>query len=247
MKLLFVRHAEPDYAHDTITAKGRIEAELLSHRLCGLDVKAFYCSPLGRARDTAAYTLDKLNRTAEILPWLTEFRGRVIDPQTGKERICWDFQPRFWTECKELYDPVHWIGNPLMAAGNVSQIYQESRDGLDKLLNRHGYHRNGAIYQCIDNRTDTLVFFCHFAITMAMVSHLCSLPPLPLWQGFCAQPSSVTTLISEERKKGEVYFRCMQLGDTSHLYAGGEAWSTAGLYPECYTGIDSTDPNDLKK
>ena len=65
MKILLVRHAEPDYTIDSLTPKGRREAELLSRRLCKLDVKNFYVSPQGRARDTASYTLSKLNRTVE--------------------------------------------------------------------------------------------------------------------------------------------------------------------------------------
>ena len=80
MKILLVRHAEPDYTIDSLTPKGRREAELLSRRLCKLDIKNFYVSPQGRARDTASYTLSKLNRTAEVLPWLAEFRGRCFNP-----------------------------------------------------------------------------------------------------------------------------------------------------------------------
>ena len=68
MKLLIVRHGDPDYSIDSLTETGWIEAELLSDRLCKLDVKAFYCSPKGRARDTAKATLEKLGRQAEILP-----------------------------------------------------------------------------------------------------------------------------------------------------------------------------------
>ena len=45
MKLLIVRHGDPDYSIDSLTETGWVEAELLSHRLCKLDVKAFYCSP----------------------------------------------------------------------------------------------------------------------------------------------------------------------------------------------------------
>ena len=30
MKLMFVRHAEPDYKHDSLTLKGHREAQLLS-------------------------------------------------------------------------------------------------------------------------------------------------------------------------------------------------------------------------
>ena len=82
---------------------------------------------------------------------------------------------------------------------------------------------------------------------MACLSHLIGITPINLWHGFCTQPSSVTTLVTEERVKGEVVWRCMQLGDISHLYAGDEPYSTAALYPECYTGIDSTNPPDWKE
>ena len=90
MKLLIVRHGDPDYAIDSLTETGWIEAELLSQRLCKLDVKAFYCSPMGRAQDTAKATLEKLGRQAEILPWLREFSPKVLRPGKDKPGIAWD-------------------------------------------------------------------------------------------------------------------------------------------------------------
>ena len=33
MKLLFIRHGDPDYANDTITDKGKVEAKLLAKYL----------------------------------------------------------------------------------------------------------------------------------------------------------------------------------------------------------------------
>ena len=126
MRILLVRHAEPDYARDSLTPKGRREAELLSRRLCRLDVKAFYVSPLGRAQDTAAYTLSKVNRTAETLPWLAEFRGRCYDAMAGESRIPWDYRPRQWTACPELFDPRTWLESPLLAQGDVQQIWAEA-------------------------------------------------------------------------------------------------------------------------
>ena len=242
MKLLIVRHAEPDYAIDSLTEKGRREAELLSERLCRLDVKAFYVSPLGRTQDTAAYTLRRMNRTARTLPWLHEFRGHCYDEMAGRDRICWDYRPRQWQPHALLYDPDRWLDDPLLQGGNVREIWQETVDGLDGVLAEHGFHRDGPVYRCENNQPDTLVFFCHFGVGAAMVAHLCNIPPMLLWQGFCMQPSSVTTLVTEERVKGEAVFRCMSLGDLSHLYAAGERHSTAGLYPECYTGRDSTNP-----
>ena len=41
MKLLFIRHGEPDYAHDILTEKGWREAELLAGRIAPLDVRQY--------------------------------------------------------------------------------------------------------------------------------------------------------------------------------------------------------------
>ena len=65
MKLLIVRHADPDYSIDSLTPTGWREAELLSDRLFRTPADFYYVSPLGRAQDTASLTLKKLNRTAE--------------------------------------------------------------------------------------------------------------------------------------------------------------------------------------
>ena len=83
MRILLIRHAEPDYSIDSITPKGRVEAELLSRRIMRYNIRDFYVSPLGRARDTARYTLDKMNRKASVLPWLKEFGGKYPDPALG--------------------------------------------------------------------------------------------------------------------------------------------------------------------
>ncbi len=241
-----IRHAEPDYSIDSLTPKGRVEAELLSRRLIRVareeEILGMYVSPLGRARETADYTLRPLNREAEILPWLREFRGTGYDPDQKCIRNCWDLKPRTWHAHPLLGDPDHFLEDPLYMQGNVAEIWRETREGVDELLRRHGYHRDGPVYRCDHNTKGVIMLFCHFAIGMAVMACLTRMSPVPLWQNTLMVPSSVTTLITEERVQGEVSFRCVQLGDISHLYAAGERWSTAGLFPECYDGRDSTDP-----
>lgn len=68
MKIIFIRHGEPNYEIDSLTEKGWREAELLSKRTAKWNVTDFYCSPLGRAKDTASFTLKNAGREAEILP-----------------------------------------------------------------------------------------------------------------------------------------------------------------------------------
>ena len=53
MKLIFVRHGDPDYALDSLTEKGWREAEILAEQISNYDVDDFSCTPLGRARETA--------------------------------------------------------------------------------------------------------------------------------------------------------------------------------------------------
>ena len=47
MKLILIRHADPDYAIDSLTQKGWREAEILSERIIRMDVREFYISPFG--------------------------------------------------------------------------------------------------------------------------------------------------------------------------------------------------------
>ena len=130
MKLLIVRHGDPDYSIDSLTETGWIEAELLSDRLCKLDVKAFYCSPKGRARDTAKATLEKLGRQAEILPWLREFSPQVLRPGKDKPGVAWDWLPQDWTADKRFYDREHWWENDRFTAAGVREEAQWVWDGL---------------------------------------------------------------------------------------------------------------------
>lgn len=63
MKLLLIRHGDPDYTIDSLTPKGHIEAEELAERLAAMDIKGYYTSPLGRAQKTAEYTLNKVGES----------------------------------------------------------------------------------------------------------------------------------------------------------------------------------------
>lgn len=242
MRILLIRHAEPDYSIDSLTPKGRVEAELLSRRLIRYNILDFYVSPLGRARDTAAYTLEKLHREAEVLPWLQEFRGRFPDPETGRMRIAWDLMPRVWSDYPGVFDIRTWVDNPVYDHGNVREIWRETTEGADALMARYGFRKDGPVWRGKKNAENTIALFCHFGISMAFLAYLMDISPMILWHRTLTFPSSVTEVVTEERVPGEVSFRMTRLGDISHLETSGEPRSTAGLFPECYTGIDSTVP-----
>ena len=55
---------------------------------------------------------------------------------------------------------------------------------------------------------------------------------MTLWHGTCAAPTSVTTVVTEERREGIASFRMTGFGDLSHLYGTGEPPSVSGRFCE---------------
>lgn len=235
MKLVIIRHGDPNYAIDSLTDRGFIEAELLSERIKKMDVTAFYCSPLGRAKATAKPTLDKMGRSAEILDWLKEFPpvvvGKISEPEGS---CCWDMLPTEWTPIPEFFDKDAWMNVPIYKEAGVPEEYKYVCNGLDALLKKHGYSRNGLFYQAERPNEDTIVLFCHFGLECVLLSHLLNISPVQLWHGTCAAPTSVTTLVTEERREGVAYFRMGSFGDTSHLYVKDVEPSFAARFCETY-------------
>lgn len=233
MKLLIIRHGDPDYSIDSLTPQGRIEAELLSRKMEKIEVTAFYVSPLGRARDTAEYTLKKLGRTAEVCDWLREFPARVDKPNRT-DSCAWDWLPLDWTGNDAFYSAEDWMYEPMMREAGVPELYRNVTEGFDRLLEKHGYVRDGRLYRAVRPNEDTIAFFCHFGLECVLLSHLLGVSPMPLWHGTCAAPTSVTTVVTEERRRGIASFRMRCFGDTSHLYVAGVDPSFAARFCEIY-------------
>ena len=238
MRLIIIRHGDPDYSIDSLTPKGMKEAELLSERIAKTEVTAFYCSPLGRARDTAKPTLERLGREATVLDWLREFPVSIEYPEAGVSGCSWDWLPHFWTSESDFYDRKKWMDVPIFKEANMREAYQKVTDGLDALLASHGYQRENGYYRALRPNEDTVVLFCHFGLECVLLSHLLGVSPMILWHGTAAAPTSVTTLNTEERRRGFAYFRMSAFGDISHLYAAGENPSFACRFCETYDNID---------
>lgn len=235
MEILIVRHADPDYSIDSLTEKGWKEAELLSHKLSKLDVKAFYCSPLGRAQDTASLTLKKMNREAETKEWLREFQGQIRYPDGTEKKICWDLMPSNWTKEECYYSKDTWYDSDLMQSMNVEEEYKWVTEEWDKLVAKHGYVHEGNHYRVVNENHDRIVLFCHYGVSCVLLAHMLGISPVMLWQAFVMLPSSVTTIVTEEREQGTAIFRVMGYGDTGHLYAGDDEPSFAARWCECFS------------
>ena len=253
MRLLFIRHGEPDYELDSLTPRGKLEAEALAKIAPSLHIDHAYVSPLGRAQETASYTLNRLGMTAETLPWLEEFTARIdsalVAPETGlpelqgsfhpyynedgtpRKRGIWDIYPAYYCGHPEYRDPVDWTKSAITQHSDQVETLDRVWKGFDDLLAQHGYVRDDkagvGIYRAERPNDETIAFFCHFAITSVFLSRLWGTSPFMPMQALCMAPSSVTELVTEERQEGIAVFRALRIGDISHL-------AMAGLQPSFY-------------
>ncbi len=236
MKILIVRHGEPDYEIDGLTEKGAREAELLSDRLARENISAVYCSTLGRARLTAEPTLKRLGMTAEYCSWLREFDyNKITVPYRDKPKCAWDILPEYMNTLDCAYNSSSWYEEDFIRNSTVKESYDDVCREFDKVLEAHGYKREKYNYKAIKPNHDTIVFVCHFGLMSVLLSHVMNCSPYSIWQHVCAAPTSVTTIYTEERCCGEALLRIGSIGDTSHLYNADEPISFAARFCECFT------------
>lgn len=261
MRLIFIRHAEPDYSCDGLTEKGKKEAQLLGERVAKWKVDAFYCSPLGRAKDTAAPALTLLNTEAITLDWIREYSYPIHNPTHKGESVCWDFIPSDWADTPEMYTASDWLNiEPAVQNDMLRTMYDKVINGIDDIIKDYGLIRHGNYYINTkpknrrftstvvdmnkhianelpeDDADPVLVFFCHFGVTALILSHLLNIPFPLLAQGTIIPPTGVTIVNSEERWDDQAYFRLQSLGDVSHLINNNEKISAAGSFAPLFQG-----------
>lgn len=263
MKLIFIRHGEPDYNTDSLTENGIQEAIALSKRVKNWEVTNFYVSPLGRAKETASYSLKAVEREAIILPFMREFSYPVIAPVSNAQSVPWDFIPSSWTEYDYMFKlEKGFLEYPCIKENKEIAIkYDEAINGFDNLLKEYGYIRQGRYYKNLNaverfltstvskenkvqnnspyrngEKEPTLVFFCHLGITCVILSHLLNIPFETIAHGFFMPTTSLTVVSTEERWGDEVSFRVQALGDCYHLKDSNICISPAGSFAGPFNG-----------
>lgn len=252
MRLLFFRHGDPDYVVDGLTDKGKIEAGLLAEQIKSFGIDEVYQSPLGRARDTASFSLKELDLPVTTYDWLMEFPA-LFDPNNTSEetrsayknelkkeadsdrfekRIVWDMMPSYFSGHPELFDRKAWRESEIAKASNAVSVYDNVIENFDKFLEEHGYKRDTDIYRVTESSDNTIALFCHFGITCVMLSHLWNVSPFVPLQFLAMAPTSVTEVVTEEREKGFAIFRTLRVGDITHLTIGGETPSFSARFCE---------------
>lgn len=211
MRLILIRHGEPDYAVDGLTETGHVQARRLAEALADVRIDRIYVSPMGRAQLTANYTVEAKGMSATTLDWLHELDGNYRDrlwawSVSGSRAFSADGPVTLedWHERVEYGPHMKKVTGPFLA-------------GLDAFLAEHGYVRQGQRYRVVDGGCDLVIaFFCHGGVTATILSHLLNVSLPAAYSHFAIEPGSRTTL-AFEAEDGYGVFRLRGLNDTSHL------------------------------
>jgi broad specificity phosphatase PhoE len=221
VQLLLIRHGHPDYRTDSLTERGHVEAARLAEALDAFPIDAAFASSMGRARQTAEYTLARRGMDVTVCHWLRELDGRYGYTAAAPEwhpddpsPSAYEVHPAGLMARSELYSYERWDDQV-----DYGPWLRPQCDALcsafDDALSREGYVRQGLRYAVQGSNRRTLAFFCHGGVIATLLSHLLyiSLPvALPL---FVHETAGYSLLRSVE-DDGHAAFRMVFLNSISH-------------------------------
>lgn len=99
MLLYIIRHGDPDYKTDSLTERGKLQAEALGQRLFRSRIDRVFSSPMGRAKLTAEPTCRLLGLECNIEEWAHEIGHELITKcPDGKDKAVTVVQNTYFRE-----------------------------------------------------------------------------------------------------------------------------------------------------
>jgi len=174
MRIIFVRHGEPDYARDCLTPTGKRQAAAAARRLEREGIQEIYASPMGRAHETAQSTADLLGLPITTLEFMHEISwGGGNTPENGHPWTLSD-----WMISREDFDFYHsdWREHPYFAENIAVQYLDAISSQFDAFLLTQGYRHEGTRFFCETDEQKTIAVFSHGGSGACVLSHLLALP-----------------------------------------------------------------------
>ena len=222
MRIIFIRHGEPDYENDTLTETGFKQAQLVAQRLKDENIEEIWSSTHGRALNSAKPTAELLGLPVKAVDFMREV---TWGSKTGEKLFAgghpWDIADEMARLGMDLNSP-DWRTNAFFKDNKVVDCAETVEKGIDKWLEEHGYKRNGLYYEHLieEEYHRTVAFFCHGGSSSAAIAHIMNLP-FPYVCALLHMEFTGITILRMDRKKGSCTLPCMELAnDGRHIKEG---------------------------
>ena len=223
MLLYIVRHGDPIYETDSLTERGKLQAEAVGKRMADAKIDCIFSSPMGRAMQTADPACRLLGLEKHIEEWTHEIQDERLTPfPDGKRKSISLLQNTYFREngnidlpYEKAFDCVGINESQMEAA--VRYIEQNGNDFLERL----GYREENGVYRIVRNNEQKVALFCHAAFARAWLSVLLHIPLHIMWSSFSYTHTGVTVIEFKNNENGITAPKCLCYSDVSHLYANG--------------------------
>ena len=223
MFLYIIRHGDPVYETDSLTEKGKLQAEAVGKRLAASGIDRVFTSPMGRAKMTAQPTCRLLNLDYTVEDWAHEVEEDRLTPfPDGKLKSVSVVQTTHYREKGNIdlpydraYEAQGFSTSHMREA--VARIEAGGRDFLERL----GYKEENGVYRILQPNEEKVALFCHSVMGRAWISTLLHIPIHLMWAGFDYHHTGVTVIHFKNNPDGFTAPQCLCYSDMSHLYAHG--------------------------
>lgn len=222
MRIIFVRHGEPDYERDCLTDEGRLQAAAAAERLAGEGISEIFASPCGRAFETAAFTAARLGLPVTTLDYMHEISwGGAGIPHEGHPWTLGDLM------LAEGFDFQHrdWRTHPYFDGNAATAHYRDIAARFDAFLATRGYRHEGRRFYCEGGADETIALFSHGGSGACVLAHLLSLPFPYVASVLPYDFTSIIILDFAVNAGAYVFPRVELFNDCAHIrrHAGGPA------------------------
>lgn len=223
MLLYIVRHGDPIYATDTLTERGKLQAEAVGKRLYDAKIDRIFSSPMGRAQETAEPACRLLGLKKHIEEWAHEIGDEMKTTfPDGVRKTLAAVQNTYFLENGQIdlpYDKAYEC-SVIKDTDMKSAVDYIEKNGKD-FLERLGYREENGIYRILKPNDEKVALFCHAGFARAWVSVLLHIPLQNMWASFRQTHTGVTVIEFKNYKNGITAPTCLCYSDVSHLYAAG--------------------------
>ena len=223
MLLYIIRHGDPIYETDSLTDRGKLQAEAVGKRMLAAKIDRIFSSPMGRARETAEPACRLLGLEKHIEDWTHEIGDERLTPfPDGKMKSITKVQNTYYRENGNInltYEEAYECQgiNQTQMKSAVDYIEANGKIFLEKL----GYREENGIYRIIKPNEEKIALFCHSAFARAWISVMLHIPIHMMWSCFEYTHTGVTVIEFKNNKNGVTAPSCLCYSDISHLYAEG--------------------------
>ena len=227
MKIVLVRHGDPNYEKDCLTELGHKQAAVAAKRLLKEGIDEIYSSPLGRAKQTAGYFSELSALPVQILDFMREIRFGTEEDLYNNKWNPWLGVEALVREDKDLQTP-DWREYPVfkdnLATFDADTIGAET----DKWLAGLGYIREGVYYRntkssnsagdSVNAKEKTIAIFCHGGASAAFLARVLN-QQFPYMCGVLLSfPHTTITVLKFDETPGVLTLPVIELmNDARHL------------------------------